>query len=148
MEANESRESHDTKADEQEEKLASTLRQIKEQASEDDDTPAGLLTLRTILGGDILSAAMVRRQVWLLLLIVLFISISVAFRYQCQQDQIQIAKLEQQLTDIKYKALASSSALTERTRKSRIMEALRQNNDSVLHTSNTPPYIILVDEDQ
>ena len=122
----------------------STLQQIRQQTSEDDDTPTGLLTLRTILGGDILSADLVRRQVWLLLLIVLFVAVSVAFRYQCQQDEIQIAKLEAQLTDIKYKATASTSALTERKRKSRVIEALRQNNDTVLHTSKMPPYIILV----
>ena len=142
---NQGNDSHEAKADEQQEKLAATIQQIKEQAKESDDAPTGLLTLRTILGGDILSAAMVRRQVWLLLLIVVFISISVAFRYQCQQDQIMIDKLERQLVDIKYKAMASSSQLTERTRKSRIIEALRQNNDTTLHTTTTPPYIILLD---
>ena len=81
-----------------------------------------------------------------LLLIVVFISISVAFRYQCQQDEILINELEQKLTDIKYKAMASSSELTERTRKSRVIEALRQNNDTTLHTTTTPPFIIVVDE--
>ena len=71
----------------------STFEQIKSQVSEDDDAPVSSLTFRTILGGDILSAQMVRRQVWLLLLIMLFVIVSVAFRYQCQQDEIQISKM-------------------------------------------------------
>ncbi|MBR4898265.1 MAG: hypothetical protein IKZ48_05720 [Prevotella sp.] len=127
-------------------KTASTFEQIKQKASEDDDAPVSTLTLRTILGGDILSTQFVRRQVWLLLLIMLFITISVAFRYQCQQDQIQISKMEQQLVDIKYKALSTASALTERTRKSRVLEALLENHDSILHISTVPPYVIHVEE--
>lgn len=126
-------------------KTTSTFEQIKQKVSEDDDAPVSTLTLRTILGGDILSTQLVRRQVWLLLLIMLFITISVAFRYQCQQDQIQISKMEQQLVDIKYKALSSASTLTERTRKSRVLEALRENNDSILHISTVPPYVIHVE---
>ena len=126
-------------------KTTSTFEQIKQKVSEDDDAPVSTLTLRTILGGDILSTQLVRLQVWLLLLIMLFITISVAFRYQCQQDQIQISKMEQQLVDIKYKALSSASTLTERTRKSRVLEALRENNDSILHISTVPPYVIHVE---
>ena len=88
----------------------------------------------------------VRKQVSLLLLIVLFITVSVAFRYQCQQDELKISKLEQELVDIKYKALSSSSNLTERCRESRLLEALRQGKDSVLQITNQPPYIINVGE--
>jgi len=123
----------------------STFEQIKSQVSEDDDAPVSSLTFRTILGGDILSAQMVRRQVWLLLLIMLFVIVSVAFRYQCQQDEIQISKMEQELTDIKYRTLSSSSNLTERTRESRVLEALRNSKDSVLQVSKQPPFIINVE---
>lgn len=123
----------------------SAFEQIKRQASEDDDAPVGSLTLRKILGGDILSAQMVRSQVWLLLLIVLFITVSVAFRYQCQQDLLKISQLEKELTDIKYKALATSSDLTECCRESHVLEALRVNKDSVLQISKQPPYMINVE---
>ena len=123
----------------------STFEQIKSQVSEDDDAPVSSLTFRTILGGDILSAQMVRRLVWLLLLIMLFVIVSVAFRYQCQQDEIQISKMEQELTDIKYRTLSSSSNLTERTRESRVLEALRNSKDSVLQVSKQPPFIINVE---
>ena len=124
-----------------------TLEQIKQSVSEDDDAPIGTLTLRKILGGDILSAQLVRRQVWLLLLIVVFIPVYVAFRYQCQQDMLDIAQLETQLVDSKYKALSSSSNLTERCRESHVIEALRNNKDSVLHQSQQPPYKIFVPEE-
>jgi len=125
----------------------SAFEQIRKNVTEDDDAPIGSLTLRKILGGDILSAQMVRSQIWLLLLIVLFITISVAFRYQCQQDILEIARLEKRLTDVKYKALSSSSQLTERCRESHVLEMLRQNKDSLLHISTQPPYIITVPEE-
>ena len=126
---------------------SSAFEQMKKSVSEDDNAPIGTLTLRKILGGDILSAQMVRSQIWLLLLIVFFVTVSVAFRYQCQQDILDIAQLEKKLTDVKYKALSSSSQLTERCRESHVLEMLRQNKDSVLHISMQPPYIVTVPEE-
>jgi hypothetical protein len=125
----------------------SALKQLKDSVSESDDAPSGSLSLRTILGGDLLTADMVRRQVWLCLLIALFLTIYVAFRYQCQQDMIDIAQLESQLTDAKYKALSSSSSLTERCRESHVLNKLRANKDSLLHSSSQPPYKIEVPEE-
>jgi hypothetical protein len=100
------------------------------------------MTLRKILGGDMLSAVSVRRQVWLILLVVFFIVVYVAFRYQCQQDMIKINQLEKDLKDAKYRALSSSSTLTERCRESQVLQVLRQNEDSVLHPGDQPPFII------
>ena len=127
-----------------EQKALDKLKQLKAQVSEDEQTPVGAQTLRKILGGDILSAVQVRRQVWLILLVVLFTVTYVAFRYQCQQDMIKINQLEGELKDAKYRALSSSSTLTERCRESQVLEVLRQNKDSVLHISDQPPYIINV----
>lgn len=124
-----------------------TLEQLKESVSEDDDAPVSSLTLRKILGGDILSAQLVRQQVWLCLLIALFLTFYVAFRYQCQQDMIDIAQLEMDLTDAKYKALSSSSQLTECCRESQVLELLRANKDSLIHTSNQPPFKVYVPEE-
>ncbi len=124
----------------------STLQQIKHSVTEDDNLPAASLTLRKILGGDILSADFIRRQVWLYLLIALFITVYVAFRYQCQQDMIDIAQLESKLTDAKYKALSSSSSLTERCRESHVLDMLRQHQDSLLKVSTQPPYKIMIPE--
>ncbi len=133
------------KADKAEEQTAGlTLQMIKDSAREDDPKPSPALTLRKILGGDILTADLVRRQIWLILLIFAFTVVYVAFRYQCQQDMIQMDKLETELKDAKYKALSSSSTLTERCRESRILELLKNSNDSTLHIADQPPYKITV----
>ena len=71
-----------------------------------------------------------RRQVWLILLAMVFIIIYVAFRYQCQQDMIKIDKLEKELKDMKYKALSTSSTLTEKSRESNILKILKNHQCS------------------
>jgi hypothetical protein len=60
---------------------------------------------------------------------------------------IDIAQLENQLGDAKYKALSSSSQLTERCRESHVLEMLRAHNDSTLNTTVQPPYKIQVPTD-
>ena len=132
---------------EETEKKASTLELLRQSVSEEDEVPASSLTLRTILGGDILYAEMLRKQLWLIVLIVFFTIIYVAFRYQCQQDMITIDKMETELKDAKYKALSSSSTLTERCRESHVLEILKNNKDSLLKASDQPPYIINVPEE-
>ena len=128
------------------EQTKDTIRKIKETVKEEDPKLSSSLTLRTILGGDFLTAEMVRHQIWLILLIVLFAIVYVAFRYQCQQDMITIDKMEKELLDAKYKALSSSSTLTEKCRESHVLDALRNNKDSVLHIADQPPYIINIPE--
>lgn len=127
-------------------KALDKLKEIKKNVREDDSAPVGTLTLRKILGGDFLSADLVRRNIWTLVLVVFFTVVYVAFRYQCQQDMIQIDKMEGELKDAKYKALSSSSTLTERCRESQVLKVLRQNHDSLLHASDQPPYIINIPE--
>ena len=128
------------------EQTKGTIRKIKETVKEEDPKLSSTLTLRTILGGDFLTAEMVRHQIWLIMPIVLFAIVYVAFRYQCQQDMIAIDKMEKELLDAKYKALSSSSTLTEKCRESHVLDALRNNKDSVLHIADQPPYIINVEE--
>jgi cell division protein FtsL len=129
-----------------EEALKETIKKIKETASEEDPRPSQQVNLRTILGGDILTAEMVRSHIWLFILIVAFTIVYVAFRYQCQQDMQAIDRLETQLKDAKNKALAASSTLTEKCRESHVLEILRQNKDSLLHIADKPPYIISIPE--
>ena len=133
-------------ASEMKEQARKTLQMIKEQAKEEDPKLTPTLTLRTILGGDFLTADMVRRQIWLFMLMVVFTIVYVAFRYQCQQDLIAIDKLEKEVLDAKYRALSCSSTLTERCRESHVLETLKQNKDSLLHVADQPPYIVYVDE--
>ena len=133
-------------AAEMKEQAKKTIQMIKEQAKEEDPKLTPALTLRTILGGDFLTADMVRRQIWLFVLMVVFTVVYVAFRYQCQQDMIAIDKLEKEVLDAKYRALSCSSTLTEKCRESHVLEALKQNRDSLLHVANQPPYIINIPE--
>ncbi len=123
----------------------SALEQMKEQASEDDDAPVGTLTLRQIVGGDYL-LTLVRNYVWMIVLIVVLTIVYVGVRYQCQQDVIEISRLEKELTDAKYKAMASSSNLTELCRQSNVLRVLRQNQDTLLRLPAQPPFIIPVGE--
>ena len=132
--------------EQEEHDLKETLKKIKETVSEEDPKPSSQLNLRTILGGDLLTSEMVRSQIWLFVLIVAFSTVYVAFRYQCQQDMLTIDKLEQQLKDAKFRALSSSSRLTEKCRESHVLEILKQNKDSLLHQADQPPYIIEVPE--
>ncbi|MCI6618399.1 MAG: hypothetical protein MSD82_06055 [Prevotella sp.] len=117
---------------------------IKEQATEDEAPLSSTLTLRKILGGDILSTSTIRHQIWLFLLIAFFMIIYTSNRYSCQQDLIEIDHLTKELQDAKYRALSSSSQITEKSRESNILEMLKNNEDSVLKIAKQPPYIINV----
>ncbi len=124
-----------------------TLQKIMQTASEEDPRPSSQMGLRTILGGDLLTTKIVRSQIWLFVLIVFFSIVYVAFRYQCQQDMITIDKLESELKDAKFKALSSSSTLTEKCRESHVLDILKQNEDSLLHQADQPPFIIEIPEE-
>lgn len=127
--------------------LDAAMRKINDNAQEEDVKGSSRMTLREILGGDILSARWIRSQIWLIILIVAFTFVYIAFRYQCQQDLIRINKLETELKDARYKALSTSSELTERCRESHILEMLKQRHDSLLKISDRPPYIIYIEEE-
>lgn len=128
---------------------APTLQQIIAEQATEDDAPitSGKISLRKILGGDLLTTSTVRRQIWLFLLIGVFLIIYTANRYSCQQDLIKIDKLQRELKEARYKALSSGSQLTEMSRQSNVLEMLKNNNDTVLKISKEPPYKINVPEE-
>lgn len=119
---------------------------IEEQAREDEQPQSSNFTLRKILGGDILSARFFRNNIWLMITIVIFTIVYISNRYSVQKYLIEIDKLNNELEDAKYRALSSSSQLTEKTRESHILEILKTRKDSVLKMSDRPPYIIDVPE--
>lgn len=120
---------------------------IAKQATEEEAPASSNFTLRKILGGDILNARFIRHQIGLIMLIVGFVIIYISNRYSIQKDLIEIDNLQEQLQDAKYKALSSSSQLTEKSRESQVLELLKNNKDSVLHIASQPPYIINVPEE-
>lgn len=120
---------------------------IAQQAIEEEAPLSSNFTLRKILGGDILTAHIIRRQIWLLILVVFFIIIYISNRYSIQKDLIEIDQLQKELQDAKYKALSSSSQITEKSRESNVLDMLKSNKDSILHIATQPPYIINVPEE-
>ena len=119
---------------------------IEEQAREDEQPQSSNFTLRKILGGDILSTRLLRNNIWLIITAVIFTIVYISNRYSVQKYLIEIDKLQKELEDAKYRALSSSSQLTEKTRESHILEILKTRKDSVLKMSDRPPYIIDVPE--
>ncbi|MBF1074164.1 MAG: hypothetical protein HXL32_05565, partial [Prevotellaceae bacterium] len=117
-------------------------------AIEDEAPLSSKFSLRKVLGGDLLNTGVIRRQIWLFLLIGFFCLLYIANRYSCQKDIIEIDKLQTELSDAKYKALSSSSQLTEKSRMSNVIELLKNNKDSALKIANQPPYIINVPESE
>lgn len=136
----------DNDTDDKREEGKSLADVIRERANEVERRPLGSLTLKSIVGGDILATTAVRKQIGVIILIVLFMLVYISDRYSCQQSLIQIDKLNEELNDAKAKALSSSSKLTEKSRESRVLEMLQACKDSTLHISTQPPYIINIPE--
>lgn len=121
---------------------------LKEQIhEEEEDAPKGQkMSLIKILGGDFFSAQILRRNILLVMLIGFFVILYISNRYQCEKSMLEIDRLNKELTDAKYKALSTSSRLTEQSRQSNVLEMLKNNKDSVLRIASQPPYIVNVPE--
>ena len=102
------------------------------------------MSIRSILGGDILANDFFKRQTRLLILIMILTVLYIDNRYSSQQELIEIDKLKKDLIDIKYDALTRSSELMERSRQSRIDEHI-STDDSPLQTATKRPYLIKKD---
>ena len=126
---------------------ASLKEVIAKQAIEEEESGSASFTLRKILGGDILTTKIIRRQIWLVILVVFFIIIYISNRYSIQNDIIELDKLQTELQETKYKALSASSQITEKSRESNVLDMLKTNKDSTLHIATQPPYIINVPEE-
>ena len=139
----------DTPADtSQEPTLEESLKDaIAKQAIEEEASGSVGFTLRKILGGDILTAQIIRRQIWLIILVVGFVIIYISNRYSIQKDLLELDQLQKELQDTKYKALSTSSQITEKSRESNVLDMLKNNKDSILHIATQPPYIINVPEE-
>ena len=120
---------------------------IQEQAVEGEAPMSTALTLRKILGGDILNTTTIRKQLWLFLLITFFLFIYISNRYSCPNALIKIDRLTKELQDVKYKSLSSNSQITERSRESHVLQLLRNSKDTTIRMSDQPPYMVNVPEE-
>lgn len=121
---------------------AGELSPIKAFTESEGVDPRPNVSLREILGGDILTAGWLRRQMGLILLCTFFAIIYITNRYSAEQEIIEIERLKTELTEVRYRALTRSSELTVKTRQSQIEKSLRQTPDSVLQSPKEPPFLI------
>lgn len=128
--------------------LKSFAEMVKERATEGDSKPNAATNLRSIINGDMLNAKVVRNQIGVFFLITFFVFIYISNRYACQRNLVKINKLTKELTDAKFRALSSTSELTEKSRESRVLDMLRACQDSMLHIASQPPYIITVPKEE
>lgn len=123
-----------------------TFREALREQIHEEDTADQRTSVMSLLCGDFFTSQIIRRQIWLLLLITFFVIVYISNRYSCQKSLLEIDKLRMELQDAKYKALSTSSRLTEQSRQSRVLDMLKANRDSVLHIADQPPYIVKVPE--
>ena len=116
----------------------------KEKKKQKESNPPKHMSIRSILGGDILANDFFKRQTSLLILIMVLTILYIDNRYTSQQELIEIDRLKKELTDIKYDALTRSSELMEKSRQSRIEEYI-STEESHLETSTNRPYLIRKD---
>ena len=114
------------------------------QKKQKENTSAKHMSIRSILGGDILANDFFKRQTTLLILIMVLTILYIDNRYECQQEMIEIDRLKKELTDIKYDALTRSSELMEKSRQSRIEEYISAAGIH-LETATNRPYLIKKD---
>lgn len=106
------------------------------------------VSLREILGGDILTAQWLRRQIGLIVMCVFFIIVYITNRYSSEQEIIDIKDLKTELQDMKYRTLTRSSELTVKMRQSHIEEQLKHYGDSLLRMSKIPPFAIKIKKEE
>jgi hypothetical protein len=116
----------------------------KNQKDKKENPSSKHMSIRSILGGDILANDFLKRQTSLLILVMILTILYIDNRYSSQQELIEIDKLKKKLTDTKYNALTRSSELMEKSRQSRIEEYI-STEDSPLETPTNRPYLIQKD---
>lgn len=116
---------------------------LKDLTRDEDGQVRNNVSLRSILGGDILAGGWFRRQFWYIVMLVIMAIIYVSNRYYCQQEMITAAHLADTLADRRYKALTISSQIKEMTRRSVIEKQLP---DTTLKTPTDPILVLKVSE--
>lgn len=118
------------------------LKKIKEFTEEDEIKSSSNTSLSNILGGEFLTAKLVRDQLPLIVLIALFFVVYISNRYTNQAELIEIDNLKKELDDARFNALTRSSELTARSRQSYVEDYLKNGKDSLLQISSNSPYVI------
>lgn len=100
------------------------------------------ISLKDILGGEILTGSTFRKQFGLIAVCVFYIILYITNRYQAQQELIEIEELKVELQKQKYYSLTRSGEFTIKSRQSQVEKMLKETPDSMLATPTEPPFII------
>lgn len=100
------------------------------------------ISLKDILGGEILTGSTFRKQFGLIAVCVFYIILYITNRYQAQQELIEIEELKVELQKQKYYSLTRSGEFTIKSRQSQVEKMLKETPDSMLVTPTEPPFII------
>lgn len=119
----------------------------KQIVSDEDDDEDENITLKSILGGDILQSKKLVKQIGYIVFLVFLLIVYTGNRYAGQQDAIKIKDMEKLLTDVRNKSITVSAELTNLTRQSSIEKALKEYGDSTLVNATSPRYNITVDQE-
>lgn len=117
------------------------IKAIKQFTDRDEDM-LGDITLKSILGGDILQSRFMLKQIAFFIFIVILLLLYTGNRYASQQDALLIDSLKVRLQEENYKVLTIESDLLNASRQSEIVIRLKENGDSTLLNSTTPPFAI------
>lgn len=118
-------------------------------ADDDNDGESGKkepITLKSVLGGDILTTAFFRKQIYLALIIFVLMLLYVANRYDMQKRQIEISNERNELKKLEFDAISISSTLTDSIKQSKIENKLKKDTSNILRTAVSAPYVLSKEE--
>lgn len=133
------------------EKFSQDAEKTKPSLDEDDVLPDSVnakpsskttMFLRRVLGGDILAADWMRRQMGVIVLCVICVIIYITNRYSSQHEIIEIQNLQKELEEVRFYGLTRSGELTGKMRQSKVEKALQETPDSLLRLPDKPPFFI------
>lgn len=133
---------------EEQQKAIEAIKKFTEADEDEDEDSLGEITLKSIIGGDILQSRFMLHQVVFFMFLVVLAIIYTGNRYSSQQDALLIDSLKMELQEEHYRVLTIESDLLNASRQSEIVKRLKQNGDSLLLHSTTPPFIIQEDNNQ
>ena len=129
-------------------KAIEAIKKFTEEDEEEDEDSLGEISLKSIIGGDILQSRFMLHQVVFFMFLVVLAIIYTGNRYASQQDTLLIDSLKVELQEERNKVLTIESDLLNASRQSEIIKLLKVNGDSLLLNPTKPPVIITEDDNQ
>lgn len=125
---------------------------LHEQAPQTDSPSLGGRIWASIVGfadsteEDLLRQPWLRNHGWFILTCLACLTLAIVWPYYCKQQITEVGRLEQQVTDIRYRSLITTAALIEHERVGNILQRI-EGYQLQLVPAVAPPYL-LVDSGQ